>query len=88
MPAKKDYCDYFTGEREIHIDWKDFGNLGSQLMAALHDMKLLKYAIQKKEDREIEGPKPQVILTSAQAGFENDVFCRLSFSNYHLEIPF
>ena len=69
MPSKNDECDYFTAERKIHIDRKDFGNLGGQLMAALHNSKLLDFAVQKKVDREIEGPKPQVILTSAQEGF-------------------
>ena len=71
MPSRKANCNYFTGERRIDIDRKEFGNLEGQLMAALHNMNLLKYAIQKKAEREIEVPKPQVILTSAQAGFQS-----------------
>ena len=66
-------CNYFTGDRRADIDRKAYGSLDGQLMAALHNMKLLDYAIQKKTDREIEGPKPQVILTSAQAGFQIDI---------------
>ena len=69
MPSKNNQCDYFTGERKIHIDRKEFGNLEGQLMAALHNCKLLDFSVQKKVDREIEGPKPQVILTSAQERF-------------------
>ena len=71
MPSRKANCNYFTGERRIDIDRKEFGNLEGQLMAALHNMNLLKYAIQKKAEREIEVSKPQVILTSAQAGFQS-----------------
>ena len=63
-------CDYFDDERKVNIDEKEFGKLEGQLMAALHNMKLLHYAIEKKGDREIEMPKPQVILTSAQPGFQ------------------
>ena len=90
MPSKNNQCDYFTGERQILIDRKEFGNLDSQLLAALHNMKLLHYGIEKKVNREIEVPKPQVILTSAQAGFENDVFCRLScpFQPFTYRKPF
>ena len=89
MPSKNSECDYFTDERKIHIDRKDFGNIEGQLMAALHNMKLLDYAIQKKVDREIEGPKPQVILTSAQAGFKMIHFegSQASYSNYQFENP-
>ena len=70
MPSKSGKCNYFNGERKIIIDRKEFGNLEGQLMAILHNMKLLDYAIQKKADREIEVPKPQVILASAQAGLK------------------
>ena len=73
MPSKNGKCDYFDGQRKLNIDRKEFGNLEGQLMAALHNMKLLEYAIQKKIDREIEGPKPQVILTSAQVSFQIDL---------------
>ena len=74
MPSKNGKCDYFVGDRKINIDRKEFGNLEGQLMAALHNMKLLQYAIEKKVDREIEMPKPQIILTSAQLGFQIDHF--------------
>ena len=70
MPSRKANCNYFTGERRINIDRREFGNLEGQLMAAVYDMKLLDFAIQKKANREIEVQKPQVILTSAQVGFK------------------
>ena len=72
MPSRRAItkCKYFTGERRIDIDRKEFGNLEGQLLAALHNCKLLDFAIQKKVEREIEVQKPQVILTSAQDGFE------------------
>ena len=72
MPTRNGirYCDYFDRDHKVNIDEKEFGKLEGQLMAALHNMKLLQYAIEKKGDREIEMPKPQVILTSAQPGFQ------------------
>ena len=74
MPTKNGRCDYFVGDRKINIDRKEYGNLEGQLMAALHNMKLLQYAIEKKGDREIEILKPQIILTSAQPGSQIDIF--------------
>ena len=65
MPSRKANCNYFTGERRINFDRKEFGNLEGQLMAALHNMNLIKYANQKQGEREIDVPKPQLILTSA-----------------------
>ena len=74
MPSKSGKCNYFNVDRKIYIDRKEFGNLEGQLMAILHNMKLLDYAIQKKADQEIELPKPQVILTSAQVGLKKYPF--------------